>query len=64
MALDTSIETRNSIKKDIFAVLIYRVRDISRNSFDNVVIIKYLRNGIRHNPTINIQMPIIKYTFL
>ena len=33
-----SIETRNSIKKDIFAVLIYRVRDISRNSFDNVVI--------------------------
>lgn len=33
-----SLETRKLIKKDIFAVLIYRIRDISRNSFDNVVI--------------------------
>lgn len=31
-------DTRNLIKKDIFAVLIYRIRDISRNSFDNIVI--------------------------
>lgn len=31
-------DTKNSIKKDIFAVLVYRVRDISRNSLDSVVI--------------------------
>ena len=33
-----AVETKNSIKKDIFAVLVYRIRDISRNSFDNIVI--------------------------
>lgn len=33
-----SQKTKDEIKKDVFAVLVYRIRDISRNSFDSIVI--------------------------